>query len=133
MLNEEKIRIMTRVTVYEEGRGIEDARKARFFRTDYVFAEIIVSILTGTLAWGICAAIYCGYNFEKIFFSVYEDALGPVLRLATWSYFVFMAVYLFATFLIYQGRGMAYAKRRQLYEQDLDTLTDIYQKERMQL
>ena len=133
MLNEEKIRIMTRVTVYEEGRGVEDVRKARFFRTDYVFAEIIVSIITGTLAWGICAAIYCGYNFEKIFFSVYEDALGPFLHLGALTYFVFMAIYLLATFLIYQGRSMAYAKRRMLYEQDLDTLTDIYQKERMQL
>jgi hypothetical protein len=44
---------------------------------------------------------------------------------------IVMAVYLFATFLIYHGRSIAYEKRRMLYEQDLDTLTDIYQKERM--
>ena len=68
MLNEEKIRLMTRVTVYEEGRGIEDSRKARFFQNDFVFAEIVGSIFTGTLAWGVCAAIYCGYYFEDIFF-----------------------------------------------------------------
>ncbi len=130
MLNEEKIRLMTRVTVYEEGRGIEDSRKARFFQNDYVFSEIIGSIFTGTLAWAVCAGIYCGYNFEQIFFAVYEDALGPILRLAATSYFAFMAIYLFATFLIYQGRSMAYSRRRELYEQDLDTLTDIYRKER---
>lgn len=131
MLNEEKIRLMTRVTVYEEGRGIEDSRKARFFRNDFVFAEIVGSIFTGTLAWGVCAAIYCGYYFEDIFFSVYENALGPILQRAATTYFAFMAVYLFATFLIYHGRSIAYEKRRMLYEQDLDTLTDIYQKERM--
>ena len=131
MLNEEKIRLMTRVTVYEEGRGIEDSRKARFFQNDFVFAEIVGSIFTGTLAWGVCAAIYCGYYFEDIFFSVYENALGPILQRAATTYFAFMAVYLFATFLIYHGRSIAYEKRRMLYEQDLDTLTVIYQKERM--
>ena len=69
---------MTRVTVYEEGRGVEDARKARFFRTDYVFSEIIVSIITGTLAWGVCAAIYCGYNFEKIFADTLLSKINPL-------------------------------------------------------
>ena len=132
MLNSEKIRLMTRLTVYEEGLGVKDGRTAEYFRNDYILFGLVGSFVAGSLAWGVCAAVYCGYFFENIFFSVYEDALGPVLHLATWSYFVFMAVYLFATFLIYQGRSMAYTKRRRLYEQDLDTLTEIYRKERMQ-
>ena len=131
MLNEEKIHLMTRVSVYEEGRGINDDRMSGFFRGDYVFSGMIISFITGTLAWGICAAVYCGYFFENIFFSVYEHTFDPFLKHLIISYVSFMALYLLATFLVYQVRSMAYARRRRLYEEDLDDLVDICDKERM--
>ena len=129
MLNEEKIRLMTRVAVYEKGLGAADARTARFFRNDYLFAQLIGSLLSGTLAWGICAAVYCGYKFEDIFFSVYENDLGRYLHLAAVTYAVFMGLYLLATFVIYWRRSAAFTRRRRLYGQDLDELMRISDRE----
>lgn len=129
MLNRRKIRLMTRVSVYEKGVGIVDDRTARFFRNDYVLGGLIGSFITGTIAWGICAAVYCGYFFEQIFFSVYEDTLGPLIRFAVTSYAAFIGVFLLATFLVYQGRSFAYARRRSMYRQDLDELEQIYEEE----
>ena len=68
MLNNEKIRLMTRVTVYEKGMGVKDEKTAKYFRNDYVFAGMVGSFAAGTIAWGVCAMLYCGYNFEEIFF-----------------------------------------------------------------
>lgn len=130
MLNLEKIRLMTRLTVYEEGLGTDDKKTARFFKNDYVFGAMVGSFACGTLAWGICAAVYCCYNFEQIFFSVYENSLGPVLRLAVVSYGEFIVFFLAVTFLIYRTRSLGYSERRELYEQDLDTLLDLYERER---
>lgn len=129
MLNIEKIRLMTRVSVYEKGVGILDDRTAKFFRNDYVFGGLIGSFITGTIAWGICAAVYCGYFFEQIFFSVYEDTLGPLIRFAVTSYAAFIGFFLLATFLVYQARNSAYARRRSLYRQDLDELEEIYEED----
>ena len=129
MLNEEKIRLMTRLSVYEQGMGAEDDRTAKFFRNDYVLGGMICSFVTGTIAWGICAAIYCGYFFEQIFFSVYEDTLGPLIRFAVMSYAGFILAFLLITFLIYQGKSMAYARRRSLYRMDLNALQDLYDRE----
>ncbi|MDO5131469.1 MAG: hypothetical protein Q4D81_00620 [Eubacteriales bacterium] len=126
MLDERKIRLMTRMTVYEKGRGIGDDRMAKYFRNDYVFAGIVGSFVTGTLAWGICAAVYCGYYFEQLFFSVYEDTLAPVLRLAVTSYAAFMGFFLLISLLVYRRRSIAYRNRRMMYEQDLDELMEIY-------
>ena len=126
MLDDRKIRLMTRMTVYEEGLGVEDTRTARYFRNDYVLAGMIGSFVTGTLAWGICAAVYCGYFFEQIFFSVYENTLGPVLRFAATSYVAFMALYMIVSWIIFYRKSADYARRRDLYEQDLDELDELY-------
>lgn len=129
MLNEEKIRLMTRLTVYEEGLGVGDGRTAGYFRNDYVLAGMVGSFVAGTLAWGICAAIYCGYFFEQIFFSVYEDSLGPFLRLAATSYVSFILFFLLVTLLIYYRRSASFKRRRTMYAQDLDALMEICEKE----
>lgn len=130
MINEEKIRLMTRLAVYEKGMGASDGKTADYFRGDYVFAGMVGSFVAGTLAWGICALIYCGYYFEQIFFSVYEDALGPLLRFGALSYAAFMAFFLLVTFLVYRRRGIGFARRRRLYEQDLDAMLAICEEER---
>ena len=133
MLNAEKIRLMTRIAVYENGAAPEDEKTAAWFRNDYVFAGMIGSFVTGTLAWGVCAAIYCVYFFEQIFFSVYEDTLGPILKFAGMSYVSFIAFFLLVTFLIYRSRSLKYRMRRTLYREDLDALTDLYEAERMEI
>lgn len=129
MLNEEKIRLMTRLTVYEKGLGVKDERTAEYFQNDYVLSGLIGSFVAGTLAWGVCAAVYCGYFFEEIFFSVYENKLDSYLRLALTSYIVFILCFLTVTFLIYYGRSASFARRRGMYEQDLEDLARICDRE----
>ena len=133
MLNFEKIRLMTRLTVYEKGLGIEDEKIAKYFRNDYVFGALIGSFAAGTVAWGICAALYCGYFFEQIFFSVYENKLGPTIRFAVTSYAVFILFFLLVTRLVYRFRNQGYMERRYYYEQDRDTLLGMYEKEQEQM
>lgn len=129
MLNEEKIRLMTRLTVYEEGLGIKDKRTAEYFQNDYVLSGLIGSFVAGTLAWGVCAAVYCGYFFEEIFFSVYENRLGSYLQLAVTSYIVFILLFLAFTFTVYYRKSAAFARRRMMYEQDLKELEEICDRE----
>ena len=125
MLNSEKIRLMTRLTVYEEGLGVKDGRTAEYFRNDYILFGLVGSFVAGSLAWGVCAAVYCGYFFENIFFSVYENSLGTYLRLAVTSYAVFILIFLLVTLLVFYRRSAAFARRRGMYQQDLEALTEI--------
>ena len=129
MLNEEKIRLMTRLAVYEEGLGVGDGRTARYFRNDYVLSGLVGSFVSGTLAWGVCAAVYCGYFFEEIFFSVYENSLETFLHLAATSYVSFILFFLLATLLIYYRRSSSFTRRRRMYSQDLDALMEICDRE----
>ena len=129
MLNSEKIRLMTRLTVYEEGLGVKDGRTAEYFRNDYILFGLVGSFVAGSLARGVCAAVYCGYFFENIFFSVYENSLGTYLRLAVTSYAVFILIFLLVTLLVFYRRSAAFARRRGMYQQDLEALTEICDRE----
>ena len=129
MLNSEKIRLMTRLTVYEEGLGVKDGRTAEYFRNDYILFGLVGSFVAGSLAWGVCAAVYCGYFFENIFFSVYENSPGTYLRLAVTSYAVFILIFLLVTLLVFYRRSAAFARRRGMYQQDLEALTEICDRE----
>ena len=129
MLNSEKIRLMTRLTVYEEGLGVKDGRTAEYFRNDYILFGLVGSFVAGSLAWGVCAAVYCGYFFENIFFSVYENSLGTYLRLAVTSYAVFILIFLLVTLLVFYRRSAAFTRRRGMYQQDLEALTEICDRE----
>ena len=129
MLNSEKIRLMTRLTVYEEGLGVKDGRTAEYFRNDYILFGLVGSFVAGSLAWGVCAAVYCGYFFENIFFSVYENSLGTYLRLAVTSYAVFILIFLLVTLLVFYRRSAAFARLRGMYQQDLEALTEICDRE----
>lgn len=130
MLNEKKIILMARIAAYEGEVGKSDDRIANYFRNDYLLAQMVVSFVCGTLVWGICAAVYCGYYFEQIFFSIYEGTEGPLFRLALLSYVAVTGLYLLATWAVYSLRGRGFAWRRKLYSEDLEALDRIYDEER---
>ena len=70
---------------------------------------------------------------SQIFFSVYENKLGPTIRFAVTSYAVFILFFLLVTWLVYRFRNQGYMERRYYYEQDLDTLLGMYEKEQEQV
>lgn len=49
------------------------------------------------------------------------------------SYAVFILFFLLVTWLVYRFRNQGYMERRYYYEQDLDTLLGMYEKEQEQV
>ena len=49
MLNNRKVRLMTRLAIYEQTEGKEDVRISKYFRTDYVRLNVLKSIVAVTV------------------------------------------------------------------------------------
>ena len=47
MINEERVKQMTQMAIYEEGKGRSDVPMTQYFRHDYIGKEMVKSILTG--------------------------------------------------------------------------------------
>lgn len=67
MVNEEKVRIMTRVARYENGIGDKVINEGRFYKTDYVRAHTLSVICNFSFAFILILVLIALYNIDYIF------------------------------------------------------------------
>ena len=53
MLNEDRIKLMTRMASYEENEGKRSMAIGKYFRSDYLSLQTIKSIISATLTFAI--------------------------------------------------------------------------------
>lgn len=66
MLNQDKIRIMTRLAIYEQGKGKEELKINKYYKNDYIRLQVIKSFVSCTLASLLIAAIIILYQSEYL-------------------------------------------------------------------
>ena len=72
MLNEERIKLMTKMASYEANEGKRNVAIGSYFRGDYISLQVIKSIVSATIAFAICFALFVFYDFE-VSNQLYED------------------------------------------------------------
>lgn len=131
MLNENRIRIMTKLAVYEETEGVPDARINGYFENDYIFSHMVGSFVSGTIAFVIMAAVYCACNADTVLYRVIENRLGGVMGRILLFYIPFIAAYLVITFAVYRSRFAAMRRRVRQYRRNLEHLAAGYRREKI--
>ncbi len=66
MLNYKKIRLMTKLAVYEKKDGKEDIYLSKYYKTDYVRLQVIKSIITATIGYLLIIALIVFYRMEYL-------------------------------------------------------------------
>lgn len=99
MLDEKKIRVMTRLAAYEIGAGKKYMPIAHFFRGDYIALEILKSFISGTLAFVMILGFLALCNFEEILSGVYGVDLIEYVKGLGKNYLICMVIYLVATYV----------------------------------
>ena len=64
MLNEEKIRLMTKLAIYEQGEGKESIKSNKYYKKDYVGLKMINTAITITLAFMLCLVLWIIYKVD---------------------------------------------------------------------
>lgn len=104
MLNEERIRLMTKMASYEESEGKEYMPVKQYYRRDYVSIQMIKTFVTSTVAFGILLLCWMMYEMEQM-----TDLLGGTDLVSFGisiliKYAVFVVVYQVIAFLVYNRR-----------------------------
>ena len=66
MLNEDKIKLMTSIAMFEKREGKHIAPANRFFRSDYISGRIMRSFFVYTVCFILCALIWVLYSMERL-------------------------------------------------------------------
>lgn len=101
MLNEEKVKLMTRAAVYEKHEGKKNMKMTKYFRGDYVSWNMIKTVAAVTFAYLIVAGCWVLYNLEYLMENFYTMDLAEIIRQILVYYIAVLVVYTILSYIIY--------------------------------
>ena len=129
MINESRIKLMTRLAAYESSEGKKNMSIGTYFRGDYISGQIMKSIIYGTVAFALVFVLYLLYDAEKLMESIYEiDLMGFGKELLI-RYLMFIGIYSVITYIVYAVRHRRARRKLRIYYNNLRRLDSMYRKE----
>ena len=110
MLNEEKIKLMTSIGMFEKREGKRVFLVNRFFRSDYIGQYMLRAFVGFTFCWMTGTVLVMLYKAEDLFNVVDFSVLWEFVKWYVVAYGVCLLAYLLITCVVY-WRRYEYAKR----------------------
>lgn len=130
MINEKNVRLMTRISVYENNEGVKDFKINRYSSRVYVNTKVLESSIAVTIAY-LCAVFLYSFRF-------YSEISSKGFSFPYRTYIVYCAGIYAAIFLIHFILARRHYKKRyekmrrniRQYDRDLYILKKNMQKEK---
>lgn len=126
MLNNRKVRLMTKLAIYEKKEGKEDIKLAKYYKSDYARLNVLKTAVAVTIAFIFICALVVIYRAEYIIANAFELDYAQIGKEVLGVYLVLMAVYLILTMLGYSLKYAASRKKLARYFRMLRKLNHMY-------
>ncbi len=127
MLNEERIKLMTRMASYEEHEGRENMAIGNYFRSDYIGLQVMKAVISATLTFAIVLGVIVFYHFETVMKEVYQVDLLEMGRKLLLAYVIFTGIYTLICYLVFSYRFSRAKKSLKKYYSHLQELAELYE------
>ncbi len=127
MLNEERIKLMTRMASYETHEGRQNMVIGNYFRSDYIGLQVMKAVISATLTFAIVLGIIVFYHFETVMKEVYQVDLLEMGRKLLLAYVIFTGIYTFICYLVFSYRYNRAKKSLKKYYSHLQELAELYE------
>ena len=129
MLNEEKIKIMNKLAMYEQGEGKKYLPVSRYYRSDYIGLALIKNFFLVTIGYCLILAGIAAYFGEYLVDNIHKMDLVAVGRNAVIGYVVVLVGFSVAPYIQYSVKYHKAKKSVKEYYQELTQLNKIYSRE----
>lgn len=129
MLNSKKIRLMTKLAVYENKDGKKDIHLSKYYKTDYVRYQMLKSMISATVGYLLVLALVGVYKMEYIIKNAVTLDYKSVGTYILGIYIMVVTVYGLGSVLIYSLKYDASRKKLAKYYKLLKRLNKIYKDE----
>lgn len=129
MLNEERIRLMTKMASYEANEGRKNVSIGSYFRGDYIGLQVIRAVISGTVGFFIAFGMYILYNFEELMADIYKMDLLQFGKKVIIAYLCVIVLYTVVSYCVYTYRYTKAKKSLKRYYNNLKKLSYLYDKE----
>jgi len=130
MLNNHKIRLMTKLSIYEKKDGKEDIRLGRYYRVDYVRYQLLKTIVAVTFGYLILVLMAILYNMEYLIAEAVRLDYAAIGRTLLGIYLVLVLAFSGIAVLGYTIKYNRSRKKLAKYYRMLKRLRTIYREEK---
>jgi hypothetical protein len=129
MVNEDRVKKLYKVAVYEQNEEKEHRKAGLYYRSDYIAKEVVKSFFTGTFAYLILVALWMMSNWSLIMYQINTLEIVDTMIGAVILYVIFLVVYLFVTAMVYYFRYKQSKRKLSAYLADLKVVQSMFERE----
>ncbi len=126
MLNSKKIRLMTKLVVYENKDGKADIHLSKYYKTDYVRYQTLKSIISATVGYLLILLLIGLYEMEFIIRNAVNLDYRTIGAYILGIYIMVITIYGLGSILIFSLKYDASRKKLAKYYKLLRRLNKIY-------
>lgn len=130
MLDRSKVKLMTKLALYEQTQGKEDFKISEYYRKDYVGLHSICSFLWVTVGYICVWMLILLAGFDLIVGHMSLLLMLIMMLVAVVGYVVILAIYAGVTSHVYNKKHKDARQRVKMYNHDLIKLLKLYEKEK---
>lgn len=126
MINQERVREMSRMSMLESGLGEKELKISTYRRIDYVVLQIIKGFFAGTVCFAALFLLWFFQTWDSLnqYFAD-ADFEGFIIKVLI-RYGIFMAVYLALSVIVAVNRHRKCKRRKEQYLKYLNRLNKSY-------
>ncbi|MCM1497452.1 MAG: hypothetical protein NC124_03200 [Clostridium sp.] len=104
MVQEEKVKLMSRIAIYEKHEGKTEIPMNTFYKADYVRLNALKAIVSATVVYVLVAALVAVYQIEYILANILKVDYKKLLAVLLLGYGVWIFLYWLIARILYAKR-----------------------------
>ena len=129
MLNEEKIKVMNKLAMYENREGKKHLPVSRYYRSDYVGLALIKNFFLVTIGYAVALGAVVAYFSDYLMENIHRMDLFKTVEYILIGYGIVLVSYSLLTYIVYTVKYYLAKKSVRQYYQDLTALEKMYNRE----
>lgn len=129
MINEEKVKVMTKLAMYEQGEGRKYLPVSKYYRSDYIGLALIKNFFLVTIGYALVLAGVAAYFSEYLMNNIHKMNLISLGVYILAGYLILLVAYSVLTYIQYSVKYYRAKKSVKGYFEQLTNLNKIYGRE----
>ena len=125
MVDERKVRLMTRLAIYEKKEKYKDLVISKYYKRDYVRYNVLKSLVAATIVYWSILAFYVYMEFDSILIKINDVDYFEVMYKLLGGYILFSLAYFFVASIVYSVRYSLAKPGLIRYNSDLRDLIEL--------
>lgn len=101
MVNEDKVKLMTKLATYEKKEGKENLPVMQYYREDYIVYHVMKTAISATIAYVLLVVAVCVARSQYLLENVHKMTIEQIGGRVFIGYIVMLAVYITAGLIFY--------------------------------